>query len=391
MTTCLLAIGTDFRRAPITTREPIAQAWQNAIAELMGAGHAQAGVALLTCLRSELYLMADDTDSCARASIALAASWSRCDPAHLQAVIDVRLGETAAMHLFSVAAGLESATVGERQVLDQVRAAGTAARLADTTDAVLNRVFQQAHQAARRVRRETGLASPRASLADAAASRASRQLGGVAGRTVLLVGAGTVARATAAALARRGARRFLVTSPTPVRAEALAEKLRARGCHCTRLPWAALPEAVDRVDLIVSATAAAGHVITPNLVSPDRPLVILDLAVPRDVDPAIGRFAATTLIDLESLCHDLPSVNGQPPVAELTAARTIVKQESRRFAVWLAERQAVSDITALRSQSGLNPGRGERLHEATMALKRRARETASEPGQTPALVGSGRS
>src|SRR5205823_14338048 len=127
------------------------------------------------------------------------------------------------------AAGLESATVGERQVLDQVRTAGTAARLADTTDAVLNRVFQQAHQAARRVRRETGLASPRASLADSAASRARRQLRGVAGRTLLLVGAGTVARATAAALARRGARRCLVTSPTPVRAEALAGKPPAPG------------------------------------------------------------------------------------------------------------------------------------------------------------------
>jgi glutamyl-tRNA reductase len=206
----------------------------------------------------------------------------------------------------------------------------------------------------------------------------------VSGATVTVVGAGAVARSTALALAAHGARRFVVTSRSAESRESLAAALRARGPGCETRSWSALRSAVSAADIVVCATGAPGRVLAADCLPRGRPLIVLDLASPRDVDPAVAMVPGMRLIDLDSIWREARRSHDVPP-GEVLKARAIVAGMTDDFMRWLAERHAASVITALRARGDQSSadglGRGRRLHQQTLALKDIARATAARRGE----------
>jgi glutamyl-tRNA reductase len=253
--------------------------------------------------------------------------------------------EAAALHLFRVAAGLDSLVPGEGEILGQVRAAFEAG----TTGPVLDRVFRQALHAGKKVRAETAIAESPASVSSAAGALAQQVFGRLDGCRVLLVGAGHVAELAARSLAARGAAIAYVANRSPQRAAELAGRFGGRGIDLARVR-----EVLAEVDVVVSSTGSPGRV----LAQPDveaalssrkgRPLFLIDLAVPRDLDPAIHDLDACYLYDMD----DLESVVASSLAGrrrEAARAEAIVAEEAERFREWQASREVVPAIASLRA------------------------------------------
>ena len=373
----IVGLGVDHHAAGSAFREGIAGAWDASIADVVEGGSATAGVTLHTCLRLEAYLAVDGSVACAGAvarSLAVRAGLPR---ASVEARLAARTGRAAVEHLFSVAAGLESMIVGERQILDQVRDAWERARAPGALDPYLDRLFQHAVAAGKRVRRDTRLGHGGRSVADTAAGLAAQSAGDLGGAAVAIVGAGTVARSTALALGRRGARTFAVVNRSRENGAALAADLERRGWTCAALPWDRLPQAVAAADVIVAATAAPGHVLRARDLPAGRRRVVVDLALPRDVDPGVSEVPGVTLVDLDAVWRCAP---GQPSApADVADARAIVADRVETYVRWMAEREAAPAIAELRRRTPRGestPDSRRALHDRTIALKRRAFETA---------------
>jgi len=305
-----------------------------------------AAVLLSTCNRTELYLSAEreeiDGATAARALSALAGI-----AAPPEALFALR-GREAARHLLRVAAGLDSMMLGEDQILGQVRGAFIAAVEARATDHLLSRLFHLAIATGRRVRSETALGRHSRSVSVAAVQTLQSHLGELASATVLVIGAGEAGKLTARSLAASGAGRLLIANRTRARASALADALGARA-----VPIEALEPAVREADALVCASAATDYQVTPALLRrarPDtsKPLLVVDIAVPRDVDPACGAEPGVTLLDIDGLdmAADQPGAGGA--IAE---AEAIVLQEVAGLEAWWESLQVVPTISALRGQA----------------------------------------
>jgi glutamyl-tRNA reductase len=331
----LLLIGTSHHRAPVEVRERVAFA-PRAAAELAHtlAGEGEA-VCLSTCNRTELYLVGADE---AAADRVLA-------PAS-DALYRLR-DEAAALHLFRVAAGLDSLVPGEGEILGQVRAAYESG----SAGPVLDHLFRQALHAGKKVRTQTAIAESPASVSSAAAVLAEQVFGDLSVCKVLLVGAGKVGELAARSLASRGASVSYVVSRTQERAE---EVTRAVGGQ--PLPLDRLPAALEAVDVVVSSTGAPGTVVEREAVETavaarrGRPLFLIDVAVPRDVDPAVNELGGVYLYDID----DLEAVVSETLAGrrrEAERAEAIVAQEAERFQRWQASREVVPAIASLRARA----------------------------------------
>jgi glutamyl-tRNA reductase len=261
----------------------------------------------------------------------------------------VHYEDRAVQHLFEVASGLDSMVVGEQQILGQLRAALQTAREAATVGRALGPVIEHALRAGKRAHAETGIDRAGRSLVSVALDLASRSLGGLSDRRAALVGAGSMSALAATTLHRRGVGGLVVVNRTAANAERLA-----RSVDATALPFEALVDVVAEADLLVSCTGAVGTVISADTVAaamdrrPDRPLFIIDLALPRDVDPSARSLSGVTVIDLESL----RSVLEDDEVArDVEAARHIVSQEvGSHLSRQRAERVAPT-VVALRARA----------------------------------------
>ncbi|HEY7257514.1 MAG TPA: glutamyl-tRNA reductase [Gaiellales bacterium] len=362
----IVALGVDHTTADSAARERIAAAWDAAVSEVVAGGAALSVVALRTCLRVEAYFLTADPAGCA------AALSARSGDAHLRA----RTGRAAVAHLFSVAGGLESMIVGERQILDQTRAAWELARARGRLDARLDRMFQHAVAVGKRVRRDTDICRG-GSVADAAADLVVGYLGDVGAAAVAIVGAGAVSRKVAVVLGRRGVRDFTVTNRSPDRAAALAAELDRRGWMCAAVPWERRTEATAAAAVVMCATSAPGPVLGVRDLADGRPRLVVDLALPRDVDAGVGCLAGTRLVNLDAVWRHAPDRSPSAP-AELAQARSIVDDWVDAYMRWLAERKAAPTIAELMRRTpraGSNPSARRALHAETIALKRRAAET----------------
>ncbi len=333
----------------------------------------QGAIPLTTCLRCETYMLADDPERVRADLVGRLATHSWLPAPIVRSAVTLRTGRPSVEHLFSVAAGLESPIVGERQILDQVRRSWDAARAAPL-DARLDRLFQHAVGAGRRVRRDTGIGQTAVSLARTAAGLAAGE-GDLGGGAVTVLGAGAVARSAALALADRGARTFAVAGRSAESRAALGAALRSRGAHCVGVPWTARSAAIAAADLVVCATGAPGLVLTPGDVSHGRIRIVIDLASPRDVDPGVGSCPGVRLIDLEAVWREAGQHQRIAP-AEVARAHAIVAGCADTYMRWLAERRVAPAIAALRARgpapAGRDGDRGRLLHQQTLALKRLA-------------------
>ena len=380
----ILGVGIDHVTGPVAIREQIAPSWEGCVAGLVSSGSAVSAVSVRTCLRAEAYLATAAPEMCMRTLTEMVSASASLSGADVQAVLTVRRGQSGVAHLFSVAAGLESVIIGERQILNQVRNAWDTARACAPLDARIDRLFQHAMATGRRVRRDTEIGGHRASLADAAADLVAAEGPALGGAVVAVIGAGTVAQAAAVALGHRGAHRFVVVNRSSAPARALADELRAHGWHCEVTQWRGLAQAVAAADVIVSATSADGYVISSGNLGGVRRRMLVDLALPRDVDPAVAQRPATVLVDLERVWRRALAGFAPSPI-QLAKARAIVESRVEEYMRWIAEREAVPAIAALRDGAGRaelrsRPEKRRALHRQTLALKRRALERSRSRG-----------
>jgi glutamyl-tRNA reductase len=340
--------GVSHHTASIELRERVAidrEAAASFAGELVrnGSGQTEA-VVLSTCNRTELYIASSDGDAgevADRALLALAGA-----DADALAPVAYRLSdESAALHLFRVAAGLDSLVPGEGEILGQVRDAYEAG----APGAMLDRTFRMALHAGRRARLETAIGESPASVPAAAAALAQQVFEGLDGRRVVLVGAGRTSELTARNLRSRGATVTAVVNRTLEHAERLAAELGARA-----LPLGDVAEAVTEADVVVSSTSAPGFVLTgERLVSAlrsrrGRPVLFVDLAVPRDVDPALASVDGCFVYDVDDL-EAVVSASLEGRRAEAVHAERIVAAEAERFRAWQASLAVVPAIASLRA------------------------------------------
>jgi glutamyl-tRNA reductase len=335
----LVAVGLDHTTAAIGLRERVAFA-DTDIPSALGrlAGHAggpleQAAI-LSTCNRVELYGVARSRLEPAELA-ALLAQHHRLDPRELMGALYFHRGDEVAHHLAATAAGMHSAVLGETQIQGQVRSALEHALLAGTAGPELRRLFESAIAAGRRVRSRTRLGRGIASVPQASVEFAHRRLGSLAGSTVLLIGAGRVAELAAAQLSKRGVGELLVLGRDAARAERLAARHAGRAVTRDRLG-----EALARAELVISATGAPGAVVHPEDLAGrgPAPLLLIDLALPRDIDPAVARLAGVEVHTLDDLRMLVDGTLRQRR-AELPAAYAVLRSEVTRFTTWLGRRE----------------------------------------------------
>ena len=336
----LVLVGTSHHLAPLELRERVAFPLEQAAALARRlAGEELECVCLSTCNRTELYLAGSDPDAAeAAAATALEAVGS--------ALYRLR-DEAAALHLFRVAAGLDSMVPGEGEILGQVR---TAYEIG-ATGAFLDRLFRQALHAGRKARAQTAIGESPASVSSAGAALAEQVFGDLRGRTIVLLGAGKVSELAARNLVSRGARIAVVANRTTDRATALAGRLGGEA-----LPLERVGEQLATADVVVSSTSAPGYVLRRDDVEAalrgrrGRLILFVDLAVPRDLDPEIAALDGCYLYDLDDLeAVVTETLAGRRREAE--RAEGIVATEAERFREWQTSLELVPAIASLRARA----------------------------------------
>jgi glutamyl-tRNA reductase len=343
----VIVLGVSHHGAPLDVRERLA--FRNvevlpALARLRERVGAREGVLLSTCNRTELYVVEGSQD-------AVAEGW-RIMSERLGAEANgygyVRRDRDAAAHLFRVASGMDSMIVGEAQIHGQVRDAWETSRPA--AGAVLNRLFQSALLTGGRVRSETTLGHGALSVSSAAVQLSKKIFGGLAGRRAMVLGAGEMAELALASLQQEGVRAAVVANRTFERATELAAQYGATAVHYDDA-WEALAD----VDLLLCSTAAPRPVVSEARVRAaverrgDRPLCILDIAMPRDVDPAVAKLANVFLYDMDDL-HAVVSANLERRHGALPAADAVIADEVEKFWQWVAGLAAVPVLTQFRDE-----------------------------------------
>jgi glutamyl-tRNA reductase len=343
----LALAGVSHHTASVELRERVAldpPASAALAREIAGGGDGVEAVVLSTCNRTELYLAARDEGVVEAAEAALLAL-AGPDAGSLAPVAYRLADESAALHLFRVAAGLDSLVPGEGEILGQVREAFEAG----AAGPLLDRTFRMALHAGRRARLETAIGESPASVPAAAAALAQQVFEGLEGRRVVLVGAGRTSELTARNLRSRGAIVTGVVNRTVERAERLAATLRARA-----LGLGEVAEALADADVVICSTSAPGFVLTAEALGSGlrgrrgRPLLFVDLAVPRDVDPALAAFDGCFVYDVDDL-EAVVSASLEGRRAEAVHAERIVAAEADRFRVWQASLAVVPAIASLRA------------------------------------------
>jgi glutamyl-tRNA reductase len=344
----LVLVGTSHRLAPVEVRERVALGEREAaeVARSLAVDGFEA-VCLSTCNRTELYLASPDAVSAEELAASLLSELASLPENELVPVLYRLRDEAAALHLFRVAAGLDSLVPGEGEILGQVR---TAAEVG-SPGPVLDRVFRQALHAGKKVRSETAIGESPASVSSAAAALAQQVFGELAGRNILVIGAGKVSELAARNLVSRGATISAVVNRSVERAEELAGLFGARPVSFERAE-----EELARADVVVSSTSAPGFVLGRDAVEAalrarkGRPLFLIDLAVPRDLDPAIHELPGCYLYDIDDL-EAVVSESLAGRRTEAARAEEIVAGEAERFRSWQASLDVVPAIASLRARA----------------------------------------
>jgi glutamyl-tRNA reductase len=343
----LIVAGVSHMTAPIDVREKLTFRPHDAIRELArlrADGIIREGVILSTCNRTEIYAVEQSSDALPDFSSLLSSRLGR-DAAGFTYVHRDR---DATSHLFGVAAGLESMILGEAQIHGQVKEAWEQCR--PESGPILNRMFQSALLAASRARQETGIGRGAASVSSAAVQLAKKIFGGLAGRRAMVLGAGDVAELSLECLLSEGVRVAIVANRTHERALTLAERHGATAMHYDEC-WQSLRE----VDVLICSTSSPVPVVTVPRVREsieargDRPLCILDIALPRDVEESVGDMGNVFLYDLDDL-RAAAAANLEQRGEDVPAAREIIAEEVQKYWDWVAGLAAVPVVREFRDE-----------------------------------------
>ncbi|MBI2189678.1 MAG: glutamyl-tRNA reductase [Acidobacteria bacterium] len=349
----LFLLGVSHRTASVDLRERLDFSSRDvgaAVEALAARSSAAESVVLSTCNRSEIYVATADPARAREELVAFLSNYHQLPPdvflPHLFTYDDA----AAAHHLFRVAAGLDSLVVGEPQVLGQVKEAFQAAAARHCTGPLLNKTFHLAFGVGKRVRNETALGEGAVSVSFAAVSLARKIFGKLHGRRVLVVGAGEISALTAQHLRSHGVAEIVITSRTAAHAEALAAEVSGRA-----VPWSEMTAGISRADIVITATGSQRPIITRAAVAaatgrrrPD-PLFIIDIAVPRDVDPSVAEIEQVFLYNVDDL-QNIVQENLARRGAEIARAEAIVADELARFTAWQRSRRAIPTVVALRQR-----------------------------------------
>ena len=328
-------------------------------------------VVLSTCNRTELYIATTDHQSAKAA--ATAALLARVGDSRAQAdaarALVTRCGFDVARHLFRVAAGLESVVPGETEILGQVREAWLESQEASTAGPLLNALFQRALESGRRVRAETPLARRPASVASAAVELADRATGGLAGKRVVVLGAGAVARAVCSSLLRRRPGVVTIVARNAERAAAVSA-----GFAAYVAPFGELDQLLESAHVVIAATSAPHSLVTADVLRRARPhshrLVVIDLGVPRNVDPAVADLDFCRLYDVDDLRLVVDATVAARNEA-IAPAEVILEHDLGRFRDWLIARGLKQEIAQIRLRAeALRATELSQLLEAAGAVDR---------------------
>jgi glutamyl-tRNA reductase len=346
----LVLVGTSHHRAPVELREQIfvSAADNRELVERL-AGHDAEAVVLSTCNRTELYLVHADEEAAQARAFAELTTLAGLSEREIAPALYTLTDEAAALHAFRVAAGLDSLIPGEAQILGQVRGAYELAREAHTAGPVLHRLFRQALRVGRRVRSETAIGENPASISSAAAELAERVFGSLDGRRILILGAGKMSDLATVNLISRGVESVFVANRSPERAERLASRFGGRAVGLDQVE-----AELERADVVVASTSARGFVLSADQVARamakrrGRPIFFVDIAVPRDIDPAVNEIEGCYLYDVDDLERVVEeSVAGRRE--EAVRAEAIVSEEAQRFRDWQLSLDVVPAIASLRA------------------------------------------
>jgi glutamyl-tRNA reductase len=374
----LLSLGISHKTAPLALRERLALPDGRAeefLRELAAHPAVREAVVLSTCNRVELYVVDADPVEAETVLLGVLAREAGLRPTEFMEGIYSQRDCDAARHLFRVASGLESMVVGEAEVQGQVKRAYEAALAARTTGPLTNQLFRAALATGKRVRTETGIGAGGASVASVAVDAAREALGELSRRHVCIIGAGETAELTARALSERGVSTMFVANRRRERGIALAQRF-GGGC----ISFDQLPAELERADIVVASTASphtivgADELATVMAARRGRALLLLDLAVPRDIDPACRQIPGVTVVDIDGLQAQVRR-NHMERQAEARRAEGIVEEEIHTFAGWLGAREVLPTLAALRTRAddlvaGMlreNEGRWEALGERDRA------------------------
>jgi glutamyl-tRNA reductase len=401
----VLVVGLSHRSAPVELLERTAlpdDAQAKLIADALEAEHVDEAFVLATCNRLEVYADVRKFHGGVQDVTELVVERTGVSLDDLTAHLYVHYEDRAVQHLFEVAAGLDSMVVGEHQILGQLRDAAQVAREDAAIGRALGPLVDHALHAGKRVHAETGIDQAGRSLVSVGLDLAEQSLGGLAGRAAVVVGAGSMSALTGTTLRRRGVGQLAIVNRTPDRAERLAAALDGVAGHS-----AELASYLVGADLVVSCTGAVGTVISIGAVRDamavraDRPLFVLDLALPRDVEVGVRDLPGVTVVDLESLRSVLET---EAVAADVDASRRIVTDEVAGFLTKQRSERVAPTVAALRARAqqvvdmelqrlrGRLPDLDERAeHEIAVAVERvvdkllhaptvRVKELAGSPG-----------
>ncbi len=347
----LLALGLSHKTAPVAVRERLAFTESEAVAlaqRMTATAEVREAVVLSTCNRTELYLVVGDPVRAETEALAMLAHHAGLDSTELAQELYTPHNCDAARQLYRVTAGLESMIVGEAEIQGQVKRAFEAALRAGCTGPLSNRLWAAALSTGKRVRSETAIGASHVSVPSAAVGLTVELLGDLRERHVVILGAGETSELTAQALADRGAGTIFVANRHADRARSLAQRF---GGSVVGLDG--LPEQLTRADIVVSSTSSPHPIVGREELElvlaqrAGRPLLAIDIAVPRDFEPGCGELAGVTLYDIDDL-QAVVARNLDTRVGEVPQAEAIVEEEIHRFAGWLGQLEALPTVSALR-------------------------------------------
>jgi glutamyl-tRNA reductase len=350
----LLAIGVSHKTAPVEVRERLALPEHRAgefLRDLRGTADVQEAVAISTCNRMELYLVVGDPVEAEGTALAMLASQAGIRPTAFASAIYSHRNCDAARHLYRVTAGLESMIVGENEIQGQVKRAYESALVKETVGPLTNKLFKAALATGKRVRSETAISERQLSLPGVAVALAREQLGDLDGREVVIVGTGETSELTARALADSGCRTVFVASRRRDRALSLARRYGGRS-----VSFDELPDALGVADIVLAATASPHLLLEARELSEvmrergGRPMLLIDLAVPRDIDSACAELAGVSLYDIDDL-QAVVARNRKVRQAEARKADGIIEEEIQHFAAWMGSLEVLPTLAALRAHA----------------------------------------
>ena len=384
----VFVVGLNHRTAPLDLLERLAidpERLPKALALLLEREHVKECAILSTCNRVEIYAAIDRFHDGGDAVRAFLTDFHGICSRELADYLYAYYEDRAVQHLFAVTAGIDSMVVGEVQILGQVREAFQAALAERTAGPVLHALFTQALRVGRRARHETAIGQGLASMLSVSLAVAQGQLGSLAGRSALIVGAGKMARLAAQTLRQAGAAELVVANRTPAHGSALAAEFDGRS-----VPLEAIDRELATVDLVVASTAAMSPTVTLDAVrrgldrrQAGRPLVVLDLGVPRDVEPEVRSLRGVVLADLDALRAVLETEDDGPR-REVGRVRELIAEETAEFMSGQRSAKLAPTIRALRARAeqvrqhelaragvrlaGLDPAQREAVDQVTRGL-----------------------